>query len=414
MSPNNQQVSSEKSMKDIIYLGKKNIPFIEGILRRLTKSIAYGRIIFKLDNGQVIDCDSGSKGPTAEINIHSLILLKRIISGGYLGLAEGYIFQDWTTPSLANVFDFGAANMDALDQNLTSNFLIQLSGTLTRFFQQNNKRGSRKNIAAHYDLGNDFFSEWLDPTMTYSSALFTNKKEKLHEAQQKKYQRIINVLDIKENHKVLEIGCGWGGFAEYAGLNTGAQISGITISREQHKFAVNRIANAGLNGQVEILLKDYREVIGNYDKIVSIEMLEAVGESYWPIYFKTLSDRLKNNGAAMVQVITVPDNYFEFYRKTMDFIQRYIFPGGMLLCPEKISEHSMSQGLKVADTYFFGPSYAQTIELWQKKFQLKWHEIEQLGFDEKFKRIWEYYLDYTSAGFRSGAINVGQFHLRKI
>ena len=414
MSVHNRHILEQTPNQTSISLKQNNLTFIDRILRKLTESISSGSVIFKLENGKAIICDSGNKGPDATINIHSYKVIKRLLSAGYLGLAEGYINKEWSSPSLENVFNFGAANMIALDQNLTENLFVRLSSKLTRFLQKNSKRGSRKNIANHYDLGNDFFLEWLDSTMTYSSGLFSDKKEKLNIAQNRKYQRIIDELNIEESQSVLEIGCGWGGFAEYTARKTGSDILGITISREQHDFAVKRIDRTDLAEKVTISLQDYREVTGQYDKIVSIEMLEAVGEAYWPVYFKTISDRLNKNGTAMIQVITVPDGYFDYYRNSMDFIQRYIFPGGMLLCPAKIKEHSEKVGLKLIDAHMFGSSYAQTLKLWQLAFQTRWDRIEKLGFDEKFKRIWEYYLDYTAAGFRSGSINVGQFHLRKL
>ena len=413
MSVESSDVIDPNTNQKLMGSKQKNVTFIDRILRKSTEKITSGSIIFELENSTIIRCDSGNEGPEAIIKIHSYKFLKRLLSAGYLGLAESYINKEWTTPSLAGVFNFGAANLVALDQNLTENLFVKLSSRLTRFLHRNNKRGSRKNIANHYDLGNDFFLEWLDSTMTYSSALFENKKEKLHVAQNKKYKRIVDQLDIKKSQNVLEIGCGWGGFAEYAAKKTKANIFGVTISKEQLDYATTRIEKANLKNNVTISLKDYRELTGQFDRIVSIEMLEAVGEPYWPAYFRTVSDRLKENGSAMIQVITIPDEYFDYYRNGMDFIQRYIFPGGMLICPGKLKEHSEKAGLDLVDAYMFGSSYAQTLEQWQSSFQIRWHKIEKLGFDEKFKRIWEYYLDYTAAGFRSGSIDVGQFHLRK-
>jgi cyclopropane-fatty-acyl-phospholipid synthase len=408
-----EQTPLQISQKNYISLNRSSYSFTEKILRQVTRSITNGCITFELRDGRKIECNSGNNGPQALIQINSYRALKRLVSSGYLGLAEGYINQEWTTPSLPNVFDFGAVNLEVLDKNLTDNIFVRFVNNLIKFINRNNKKGSLKNISKHYDLGNDFFSEWLDPTMTYSSALYSHQAEELSSAQNRKYQRIIDVLKINKNDKVLEIGCGWGGFAEYAARETGAMIAGITISQEQHTFATERIRKAGLNQQVEIQLTDYREVTGLYDKIVSIEMLEAVGEAYWPQYFKTVADRLTERGSAMIQVITIPDDYFDFYRTSTDFIQRYIFPGGMLLCQSKIKEHGKAVGLTLTDAHMFGDSYAKTINEWQRVFQTQWHKIENLGFDEKFKRIWEYYLDYTSAGFKSGSINVGQFHLLK-
>ena len=406
------RISNSNTVKLIDPWDKKT-NFTEKILSQITKSISSGSITFEMENGKIITHDSKVPGPDAKIYIHSFNALRRIISSGYLGLAEGYINKEWSSPSLAQVFDFGGANLDALDNNLSANLFVKLANKIRRFSQINNKRGSRKNIANHYDLGNDFFNEWLDQSMTYSSGLYGSKKEKLEAAQQRKYHRIIEMLDLKEGDKVLEIGCGWGGFAEYAATTTGAQISAITISKEQYDFATKRIANCNLSKNVEILLQDYRDVTGTFNKIVSIEMLEAVGEAYWPAYFKTLSDLLPENGMAMIQVIVVANDYFEFYRKDLDFIQRYIFPGGMLLSSAKIEELCHQNSLKITDTLMFGHSYARTLQSWQNSFQDKWEKIEKLGFDDRFKRIWEYYLDYTAAGFRSGTTNVGQFCIRK-
>ena len=233
------------------------------------------------------------------------------------------------------------------------------------------------------------------------------------QAQESKYQRIIEKLNIKSSDKVLEIGCGWGGFAEYAAKKTGAKITAITISKEQLVYSSERIKNSELGDNVEIKLQDYRDVKGNFDKIVSIEMLEAVGESYWSTYFNKVSSLLGVQGSALVQVITVPDEYFDFYKSGTDFIQKYIFPGGMLICPNSINILSKNAGLHLTDAYYFGQSYAKTLEEWQVRFQKTWHKLEKLDFDDRFKRIWEYYLDYTSAGFKSGCTDVGQFHFNK-
>jgi cyclopropane-fatty-acyl-phospholipid synthase len=408
----NNLIESNHS-QELISPKQNKLAFVDRILRNATKAITSGTIIFKLENGKTIKCESGNKGPEAIINVHSVKFFRRLLSAGYLGLAESYINKEWTTPSLENVFNFGAANLAALDKNLTENLFVRLTNKITRFMQRNSIRGSRKNIANHYDLGNDFFIEWLDATMTYSSALFLKKTDTLQSAQNKKYQRIIDELKIEKSQDILEIGCGWGGFAEYAANKTNANIFGATISKEQCDYARNRITKANLGDNVTISLQDYRTLTGQYDKIVSIEMLEAVGKPYWPVYFKTVADRLKRNGSAMVQVITVPDEYFGYYSNGMDFIQRYIFPGGMLICPKILKEHSEKSGLTLVQAHMFGSSYAQTLEQWQSSFQKRWDKIEKLGFDEKFKRIWEYYLDYTAAGFRSGAIDVGQFHLHK-
>jgi cyclopropane-fatty-acyl-phospholipid synthase len=393
---------------------KKHSSFMENILRNLTRSIVSGRIVFVLIDGQKIECDSGVKGANARIELHSLKPLRRLVTSGYLGLAEGYISGEWTTPSLRDLFDFGAENMTPLDVDLTTNTFVNISNEIIKFFKRNNRKGSRKNISDHYDLGNKFFGEWLDNSMTYSSGIYdANTALGLPEAQEAKYRRIIEKLDIQSHHCVLEIGCGWGGFAEFAAKETGAKISGITISQEQYDFAVGRIAEANLQHCVDIQLKDYRDLTGKFDRVVSIEMLEAVGEKYWPTYFDKVSSCLAHKGEAMIQVITMPDHLFEAYRESIDFIQRYIFPGGMLPSPGKMSQLSKLSDLEMLEPFMFGSSYALTLEAWQKSFQHRWETIQAYGFDDRFKRIWEYYLEYTSAGFRAGAIDVGQFHFRK-
>ena len=380
---------------------------------KLTRSIKKGRITFVLKGGRQIVHDSGHPGPDATIYLNSVKAISRMISGGYLGLAEGYLAEDWSTPSLRDVFDFGTANAGPLDTNLSGNLFVRALSALQHGRRRNSRDGSKRNIAEHYDLGNRFFEIWLDPSITYSSALFEGENITLAEAQAGKYQRILDKLDVQPHHHVIEIGCGWGGFAEYTARETGARVSAITISREQYDFARARMRKAGLSDLVDIQLRDYRDLTDQADRVVSIEMLEAVGEDYWPGYFNTVSQRLRRGGAAMIQVITVPDEEFEAYRTTVDFIQRYIFPGGMLLCPEQMAQLSKGAGLTLDEQFLFGTDYARTLELWQAEFQRHWPTIQSLGFDERFKRMWEYYLDYTSAGFRSGATNVGQFLLRK-
>ena len=380
---------------------------------KLTRSIRKGRITFVLKGGRQVVHDSDQPGPDATIYLNSLKAISRMVSGGYLGLAEGYLAEDWSTPSLRDVFDFGTANAGPLDANLSGNLFVRALSAVQHSRRRNSRGGSRKNIAEHYDLGNRFFEIWLDPSITYSSALYDRENMTLAEAQACKYRRILDKLDVQSHHHVIEIGCGWGGFAEFAARETGARVTAITISREQHDFAQARMKKAGLSGLVDIQLRDYRDLTDQADHIVSIEMLEAVGEDYWPGYFQTVSRCLRRGGAAMIQVITVPDEDFAAYRKTVDFIQRYIFPGGMLLSPFQMAQLSNGAGLTLDDGFMFGPDYARTLDLWQAEFQRHWSTIQSLGFDERFKRMWEYYLDYTSAGFRSGATNVGQFLLRK-
>ena len=413
MEYNNRQSSGKRTMQIFSPMDRDHYFLADKILKRLTRFISKGSITFYYKDSAPIICNSGYAGPNAIIEIKSYRFLKRTLAGGYLGIAESYINGEWSSPSRSTVFEFGAANLEEFDRSITANSVVKFMNFMIGLTNINTKRGSKRNIANHYDLGNDFFSEWLDESMTYSSGIHLNVNMTLEQAQVIKYQRIIEKLNIKSSDKVLEIGCGWGGFAEYAGKKTGAKITGITISKEQLIYSSKRIKKSGLSDIVEIKLQDYRDVTGTFDKIVSIEMLEAVGESYWPKYFQTLSTLLGSKGNAMVQVITIPDDYFNFYKSGTDFIQKYIFPGGMLICPNSISILSKLAGLNLTEAYYFGQSYAKTLEEWQERFQKAWHKLEKLDFDERFKRIWEYYLDYTSAGFKSGCTDVGQFHFTK-
>ncbi len=394
------------STKDIVLLG---------VIKKLVRGIVSGRVIFELSDGRAIICDSGNPGPNATIRLQNRKAIQRIAENGYIGLAEGYLAEDWSTPSLAEVFDFGVANMDQLDRDLISTWVGRIVNSTRHFLNRNTKRGSRRNIAQHYDLGNEFFSKWLDPSMTYSAADFLDAENiPLFVAQENKYRRIVDRLGVKAGDHILEIGCGWGGFAEFAATQAGAKVTAVTISKEQHHFAQSRIEGGGLAGQVSVELKDYRDIVGTYDHVVSIEMLEAVGEAYWPDYFETLSRCLRSGAGAVVQVITVPDSKFDYYRRNVDFIQKYIFPGGMLPCPGAMSDVANTAGLTVEDVHMFGSDYARTLDLWRDAFEEKWPVIKAMGFDDYFKRMWEYYLQYTAAGFRSGATDVGQFLFRKL
>jgi cyclopropane-fatty-acyl-phospholipid synthase len=278
----------------------------------------------------------------------------------------------------------------------------------------NTRSGSKRNIHDHYDLGNDFYGLWLDPTMTYSSAIFAEPQQRLSDGQMAKYQRMAESLDLKPGHKVLEIGCGWGGFAEFTAATYGCHVTGITLSEEQKRFADQRMTRAGLQDRVEIALTDYRDVTGSFDRIASIEMFEAVGEAHWPAFFDKVRDLLSPGGLAALQVILIEDARFDLYRRGADFIQRYVFPGGMLPSPNAFSRAAEAARLKVDETFHFGLDYARTLALWQKQFQQAWPRVAGLGFDARFKRLWEYYLAYCEGGFRAGSIDVAQYRLKKV
>jgi cyclopropane-fatty-acyl-phospholipid synthase len=278
---------------------------------------------------------------------------------------------------------------------------------------RNTRDQAKKNISYHYDLGNEFYSLWLDDTMTYSSALFETGQESLEKAQTLKYKSMVDQMGAQPGDHVLEIGCGWGGFAEYAAKERGLKVTGLTISKEQYDYAVDRMKRAGVADMVDIKLQDYRDEEGHYDGIASIEMFEAVGEKYWPVYFETLRDRLKPGKNATLQIITVEDHRFETYRKSVDFIQKYIFPGGMLPSPSVLRAEVEKSGLKVAKSIEFGESYSQTLRRWYDVFNKRWDDVSLLGFDGRFRRMWNFYLTSCAAGFHAGSIDVTQITVTK-
>jgi len=383
------------------------------LLRRLMLGLETGSIVFILPSGREISFGTGRDGPEAVMRFRSYAGIFRLVFGGYIGLGEGYVAGDWSTPSLRTVFRFGLANRESLQKRLSGTVAVRLISAVLRIAHRNSVSGSHRNISYHYDLGNGFYESWLDPSMTYSSGIFETETATLEEAQVAKYRRIIDNLQIEPHHRVLEIGCGWGGFAEFVAREMGASVTAVTVSQKQYDYAANRITRAGLQDKVEIQLRDYRALSKQYDRIVSIEMLEAVGEPYWPGYFRILNESLTQDGQAMIQVITVPDNRFDYYRSESDFVQRHIFPGGMLLSPGEMDRQSGAAGLVMKDAFFFGRSYGITLDHWHDRFSSNWPHIEASGFDERFRRLWSYYLNYTAAGFHAGTIDVGQFLLIK-
>ncbi|MDF1542060.1 MAG: cyclopropane-fatty-acyl-phospholipid synthase family protein [Anaerosomatales bacterium] len=350
-------------------------------------------------------------GPHARVTLHDHNVARRIAREGSLGLAESYMAGEWDTPDLRAVLDLGAAGMTAggMDgANRRAGFLDRLTHAL-RF---NSRRGSKRNIAAHYDLGNDFYRLWLDDTMTYSAACFEEDCSDLAEAQHRKWDRILEIADPDSRSNLLEIGCGWGGFAIHAAKQAGCRVTGVTLSQEQHDFAKARVAEEGLEDRIEIRLQDYRDVSETYDRLVSIEMFEAVGEKYWPVFFKRVRELMKAGGAAALQTITIPEARFEAYRSGPDFIQRYIFPGGMLPSPERFDKAARDAGLATDEPRFIGDSYARTLDTWLQRFDAAHPEVRALGFDERFIRMWRFYLAFCRAGFSYRTIDVMQVGLR--
>lgn len=348
-------------------------------------------------------------GPDATIDIRDYAVARRLLTGGDLGFAESFLRGEWDSPNLVAFLELFCVNHEIIKRLLDGRPFTRLVQAFRRFLNRNTRRGSRRNIEAHYDLGNAFYETWLDRTMTYSSAMFAPGDNDLASAQTRKYRQLAENLGLTAEHHVLEIGCGWGGFAEFAASEIGCRVTGLTISPAQFEFATKRIAAAGLSDKVTIKLQDYRDETGTYDRIASIEMFEAVGEEYWPVFFRKMSDVLKPGGRAGLQIITIQDRLFEDYRKETDYIQHYVFPGGMLPCPAILKRLGDKVGLGLSATTEFGLDYARTLAVWRDRFRAAWPTIERMaGFDERFRRQWEYYLAYCEAGFRAGNIDVRQ------
>jgi cyclopropane-fatty-acyl-phospholipid synthase len=400
---------------------------LSAVMRRvigaLANKLVYGPLVIGLPDGDEMVIQGKERAVPeasgARIDLRRARGAFRMAMGGAMGFGQGYVDGDWDSPDLAALFALVTQNEEALDSGVReftpASFLNRVRHVrhLTR---PNTRTGSRRNIAQHYDLGNDFYRLWLDNEMTYSSALFadpSNPVERLEDAQRAKYRRLANALELSPGMDVLEIGCGWGGFAEIAAREFGCRVTAITVSQAQFEYARDRIARAGLQDQVEIRFEDYRDVRGTYDRIASIEMMEAVGERYWPQYLRVIGERLAPGGRAGIQVITIEDKRYPAYRRSADFIQTYIFPGGMLPSPTALEDVTRSSGFAVEDAFTFGLSYAETLAQWRQRFEAAWPKIAPLGFDDRFNRIWRYYLAYSEAGFRCGAIDVGQFVLRR-
>ena len=367
--------------------------------------IEYGALTVTTPDGKSYAYNGPQAGVEANFILHDWRAVSALSSRGDIGLAEGYRDGWWSSDDLVNLFYFGLQNELTLNNYIFGTVLSRVVTKFAYLFTQNTLRGSRKNIHAHYDLGNDFYKLWLDPTMTYSSAIFQDQTDDLTAAQHRKYDRILDRLDT--SGRVLEIGCGWGGFAERALETKDYAIKGLTISNEQHAFATQR-----LQGKADIALEDYRTQTGRYDHIVSIEMFEAVGENYWSVYFNSLKSLLADHGKAMIQTITIRDDYFDRYRQGGDAIRTFIFPGGMLPSPKRFEEESVKAGFRLTDAFAFGQDYARTLELWLMRFEERLADVRALGFDEKFIRMWRFYLTSCIASFKIGRTNVMQMELQ--
>ena len=388
--------------------GQEDLPRYFAHVFDLAGRLNNGRLDFRLPDGRRFRAQGRNPGFVGEMHVADPDAFARLVREGELGFADSYIDRGWDTPDLQALLDLIQDDNEDLYQGFPGMAMIRAYERLRFWLQRNTKAQAKKNIAAHYDLGNDFYALWLDGSMTYSSALFRTGQESTEQAQEQKYASMVDQMGVGPGDHVLEIGCGWGGFAEYAAAKRGLRVTGLTISQEQHDFAVARIARAGLSEQVEIKLQDYRDEAGRYDGVASIEMFEAVGEKYWPTYFNTLRRVLTPGRLATLQIITLAEHRFETYRKGVDFIQKYIFPGGML--PSKtVLRHQIDQaGLDLRNQVGFGESYSITLRRWYDSFNGAWGRIEPMGFDDRFRRMWNFYLTSCAAAFHSGNCDVIQ------
>lgn len=386
------------------------IPWIyRRFVRSFQRGFRNGTLNYVLPSGATGTIRGAEAGPEGTIVLRRWRAVRRLVFRGSLGFAEAYLDGDWESPDLPTFVELVTRN--AVNRRVGT-FWQRVADRLRHNWRSNTKTGSRRNIAAHYDLGNDFYAQWLDPSMTYSSAVYPENGKILEDAQSSKYARLLELVAAKPGERILEIGCGWGGFAEFA-ARRGIAVTGITISPAQFEFAEQRIARAGLSDLVEIRLCDYRDVEESFDHVVSIEMIEAVGETYWPVYFDRIARCVRRGGRVAIQAITTRDEHFAHYRRRADFIQTYIFPGGMLPCRSALREQAHRVGLKWLQDDGFAPHYARTLGEWREKFLASWPRIRTMGFDERFRRLWEFYLASCEGSFRARGIDVLQIALVK-
>jgi cyclopropane-fatty-acyl-phospholipid synthase len=394
-------------------VGETDLPRYFAQVFQTVSRLKNGRLEFHLPDGRVFRAEGTNPGPLGICEVHDPDIFARLIREGDLGFCDAYLEGGWSTPDLQALMDAVHADNDEVYDGFLGMALVRAYEKLRFWMQGNSKRQAKKNISYHYDLGNDFYSLWLDDTMTYSSALFETGQESTEAAQRAKYAALADKIGVKPGDHLLEIGCGWGGFAEYAAKERGARITGLTISREQHDYAVARMERQGLSDRVEIRMQDYRETEGQFDGIASIEMFEAVGEKYWPVFFSTVRDRLKPGAVAALQIITVQDARWQVYKRGVDFIQKYIFPGGMLPCPSVLRQQVEAAGLQFSGSHEFGESYSQTLRRWHETFNERWDDVAAQGFDDRFRRMWNFYLTSCAASFHSGNTDVTQISVTR-
>lgn len=393
-------------------LASREVPAQMRFIGQLLRTLKHGALHIDFPNGSSVLF--GDSSYPVVLTLHNWNVASAVLKSGDIGFAESFINGDWHTDNLPALIELFIRNRDAAESLIYGTWWGNLAYRIKHLCNRNSRSGSRKNIHAHYDIGNDFYRLWLDRSMTYSSALYDDTiTDNLEQAQAAKYRRILDELQLAPEAKVLEIGCGWGGFAEMAALEASAHVTGLTLSTEQLDYANARLDNAGVAHRVDLRLQDYRDVSGQFDAIASIEMFEAVGEAYWPSYFDCVARNLKPGGRACIQSIVIADDLFARYRKGSDFIQQYIFPGGMLPSVSVFREAAEQHGLRVEKEFRFGLDYARTLAEWRDAFHAQLPAVRAQGFDERFLRTWDFYLAYCEAGFRAGSIDVAQFTLVK-
>jgi cyclopropane-fatty-acyl-phospholipid synthase len=409
------------ALPDMTFVGSKRRTFRPGFSRvvlyvfeRSLRTAPIGTLNVTFPSHVTLRHVGKRPGPDAVLNIRRWRTLWHMVVGGSLGLARAYMNDDCRSPDIRALLDFGLQNQEFLTKSALGSRRSRFLERIRHLRHANTRQGSRRNIAAHYDLGNAFYALWLDKNMNYSSALFTCERQTLEQAQNAKLARVLELLDVQPGQRILEIGCGWGPLAERLLTNHSCQFTGLTLSAEQFGFARARLRRQAGTANWDLRLQDYRDVNGKYDRIVSIEMIEAVGERYWPTYFQKLRQSLTDTGVVVLQAITIAEPRFASYQRRPDFIQRYIFPGGMLPTTEVLRREANRAGLRVVETEAFGASYVKTLAEWRRRFLRSWPEVAALGFDTRFKRMWEYYLSYCEVGFNANAIDVSFFKLQPL
>ena len=385
--------------------------FSDNLIFGALKFIKHGHLELINFDGKKYNFGEKDKNLKVSLVINKPGFTLNVIRKGSIGLAESYMRGEFETNNLSDLIELTARNIKII-YKFSGLFDFTFINSIKNIFIKNTKKQSKENISKHYDLGNEFFSLWLDKTLTYSSAIFEDEKNNLEDAQINKYQKLVNLLKPKEGHKILEIGCGWGGFAEYLGKSFDVKLDCITISKKQFEFAKERIYKKKLNEKVNIKMMDYRDVKNKYNSIASIEMIEAVGKDYLKSYFQTIKDNLEKKGNVAIQAITIDDKLFDRYKKKEDFIQKYIFPGGFLPSKRSIYKHVRDSGLSITEYNSYGLHYSNTLNIWRGEFINKWEEISKQGFDLTFKRMWNFYLSYCEAGFKSKNIDLIQFSMQ--